>query len=99
MDSRWVIYGAMGGINIKESNLLPLLSKRASIITTTLRNRSDKYKTELIQSMARDCIPGFESGVLKPIIDKEFNLSEAAEGLEYLRQNLNIGKVVFRNDL
>ena len=99
MDSRWVIYGAMGGIKIKEANMMRLLSKRASIITTTLRNRSDSYKTELVQSMARDCVPGFESGSLRPIIDKEYNLSEAGEALEYVRQNLNIGKIVFRNDL
>jgi len=31
MDSRWVIYGAMGGVKIKDVNLMKLLSKRASI--------------------------------------------------------------------
>ena len=48
MDSRWVIYGAMGGVKIKEANMMRLMGKRASIMTTTLRNRSDAYKTDLI---------------------------------------------------
>ena len=48
MDSRWIVYGAMGGVKIKEANMMKLLGKRASIMTTTLRNRDDHYKTELI---------------------------------------------------
>ena len=49
MDARWIIYGSMGGFRVKEgANLLKLLSKRGSILTSTLRNRDDAYKTELI---------------------------------------------------
>ena len=62
MDSRWIIYGSMGGFKVKEgANLLKLLSKRSSILTSTLRNRSDSYKTELIKEMAEECIPAFEN--------------------------------------
>ena len=62
MDSRWVIYGTMGGHRIKEANLMKLVGKRASILTSTLRNRSDLYKTKLLSDMERDCWPAFESG-------------------------------------
>lgn len=41
MDARWVIYGAMGGIKIKEANMMKLMNKRACIMTSLLRNRSD----------------------------------------------------------
>ena len=68
-DSRWVIYGSMGGIKVIDANFMKLLNKRGSILTSTLRNRSDEYKTELIQEMARELTPGFISGELKPIID------------------------------
>ena len=81
MDSRWVIYGFMGGFKVEEANMMKLLSKRASILTTTLRNRSDEYKHDLMRDMERDCTPGFESGVLKPIIDKTYPLSNASEAL------------------
>ena len=48
MDARWVIYGSMGGIKVKEANMMKLMGKRASILTSTLRNRDDNYKAELI---------------------------------------------------
>ena len=84
MDSRWVIYGTMGGYKIKEANLMKLIGKRASIHTSTLRNRSDSYKKELLANMERDCWPSFENGSLKPIIDKVFNLSDAGQALSYM---------------
>lgn len=59
----------MGGIKVVEANFMKLLNKRGCILTSTLRNRTDEYKTELIQDMARDLTPGFESGELKPIVD------------------------------
>lgn len=99
MDSRWVIYGFMGGFKVEEANMMKLLSKRANILTTTLRNRSDEYKHNLMKDMERDCTAGFESGVLKPIIDRTFTLSNASEALLYMQQNLNMGKIVLENDL
>ena len=99
MDSRWVIYGFMGGIKVENVNMMKLLNKRGNILTTTLRNRSDQYKHQLIADMERDCYPGFESGVLKPIIDKTFQLSNAKEALLYMNQNLNKGKIVLDCDL
>jgi len=48
MDSRWVIYGAMGGIKVQNANMLKLMNKRASIHTTTLRNQNNEYKKGLI---------------------------------------------------
>ena len=98
-DSRWVIYGTMGGVNIEQTNMMKLLGKRASIITSTLRNRSDSYKTQLIKDMERECIPAFESGLLKPIIDSTYDLSNAAEALGHMKNNANIGKIVLKNDL
>jgi NADPH:quinone reductase-like Zn-dependent oxidoreductase len=99
MDARWVIYGMMGGIKIHEANMAKLINKRASILTSTLRNRTDEYKTNLIRDMERDCTHGFESGELAPIIDKTFELTAASEALDYMQHNLNIGKIILHNDL
>ena len=99
LDSRWVIYGSMGGIKVVEANFMKLLNKRAFILTSTLRNRTDEYKAELIQDMARDLTPGFLSGELKPIIDQTFVMSDAKLALSYMQDNLNIGKIVLISDL
>jgi len=61
-DARWVIYGSLGGVKLDgEVPLGKLLMKRASILTSTLRNRSDDYKTELLNDMYSLCAPLFES--------------------------------------
>lgn len=85
MDCRWVIYGFMGGIKVEQANMMKLLNKRASILTTTLRSRSDEYKKNLIADMEKDCYPAFESGELKNIIDSSYPLSNASEALLYMK--------------
>ncbi len=99
MDSRWVIYGTMGGIKIREANMIKLIAKRANILTSTLRNRSVEYKEELVSDFAQELLPAFSEGKLQPIINKEFGLSEASKALKYMQQNLNIGKIVLAADL
>ena len=44
----------------KMSLISGLLKKRASLKATTLRSRSDEYKSELVQSFSRDCLQHFE---------------------------------------
>jgi NADPH:quinone reductase-like Zn-dependent oxidoreductase len=44
-------------------------------------------------------LPGFESGELRPVIDRVMGLSEVAEAHRYIESNSNIGKIVLINDL
>ena len=98
MDGRWVLYGTMGGGDIKGPVLGKILTKRASLIGTTLRNRSDVYKTELITAFAHHALPLFASGVYKPILDSEFPISKASEAHKRMESNLNNGKIVLTFD-
>ena len=75
MDSRWVIYGTMGGIKLQETNMVGPLLKRAKIIFATLRSRSDDYKADIIADIEDECMPRFRDGSLKPIIDRVMPLS------------------------
>jgi NADPH:quinone reductase-like Zn-dependent oxidoreductase len=80
-------------------NLRPLLAKRANLFFSTLRTRSDAYKTELIKRFSSEILPDFETGKLKPIVDKVFNMSEIAKAHEYMEKNENIGKIIVKCDL
>lgn len=56
MDSKWVIFGSMGGPKLSEpAQIVKLLMKRGNILTTTLRNRSDEYKTQLFSETYHIC--------------------------------------------
>merc|ERR1712130_823556 len=52
-DGRWVVYGLMGGAEVSGPVLGGVLRKRASVIGTTLRSRSDDYKAQLAAAFAR----------------------------------------------
>ena len=79
MDGRWVMYGSMGGLKVENANFTKLLLTRGRILASTLRNRTDEYKAELVRQFTEIIMPDFESGKLKPIVDRVYNLSEVAK--------------------
>jgi NADPH:quinone reductase-like Zn-dependent oxidoreductase len=94
----------MGGIKVPATgedpaNMAKLLMQRASILTTTLRNRSDDYKSALLDDMYALCAPLFADKTLVPVIDKTFPLSQAYKAHEYIESNRSVGKVILVNDL
>jgi len=99
MDCKWVFFGALGGVKLEKLNLGKLLGKRINLLSSTLKNRSTAYKTNLIKNFTADCLPGFKSQQLSPIIDSVLNLSQVAEAHKRAESNLNIGKIVLKNDL
>jgi len=95
-DGRWVVYGLMGGAEVSGPVLGGILRKRASLIGTTLRSRSDDYKAQLAASFARDCLAGFSDGRLKPVLDSVFPIEEIAQAHKKMEANTNIGKIVLK---
>lgn len=94
------MYGTMGGLKVTpEANFSKLIQTRSSIIASTLRNRSDSYKSHLVSRFRDEVLPGFEDGTLTPVIDKVFKLSEVSAAHAYVESNASIGKVVMVNDL
>lgn len=96
LDARWVLYGLMGGANIQGDLLAKLLRKRASLIGTLLRSRSNDYKDDLISNIRNHVLPGIESGSLKPNIDSTFDLEDVANAHRRMESNVNIGKIVLK---
>ncbi|MGG0935827.1 NAD(P)H-quinone oxidoreductase [Brevibacillus centrosporus] len=95
MDGRLVLIGTLGG---KETDvdLSELMGKRLQVTGTLLTPRSDAYKAELSQELAQKILPLFESGVIKPIIDRVFPLEEIQLAHRRMEANENIGKIIFR---
>ena len=51
-------------------NLANLLFKRINIISTTLKTRTDSYKTNLINDFKQTALSSFDNKILCPIIYK-----------------------------
>ena len=90
---RMVHVGTMGG-GKTEANVGALMGKRLSIFGTVLRVRSLGEKIQVTEQLRHRVLPLFETGKIKPVIDRVFPLEEAAEAHAYMESNANFGKIV-----
>ena len=60
-----VLFGLMGGPNVSGPLLRKILSKRLSILGSTLRTRDDDYKAGLVSAFTASAIPHIASGNAK----------------------------------
>jgi len=98
MDCRWITFGLMGGNKLKEFDINKLMRKRINWIFSTLRNRSDEYKAELVKDFTNKILPHFKTGELKPIVDFIYNVEEINEAHKRMEENKNIGKILVKWD-
>lgn len=75
-------------------NLQKVLSKRLRLQGTTLRSRSIEQKMTLTQKFAKQILPLFADGRLKPLIDRSFKLQDVVEAHRYMENNSNFGKII-----
>jgi putative PIG3 family NAD(P)H quinone oxidoreductase len=84
----------LGGGRKTELDLGPLLSKRITVIGSTLRSRPLHEKAALVDDFTRRAIPLFAKGKLKPIIDQSFPFDQVIDAHRYIEKQTNFGKVV-----
>ena len=85
--------GVMGGGKIS-FNLSALMPKRGKISGTVLRARPLEEKIAITQRFIAEMLPLFDSGVLKPVIDRRFSFDQIADAHRYMESNANVGKIV-----
>jgi len=95
-DGRWVVYGLLGGGAVDGPLLSQVLAKRISVLGTTLKARSDQYKTELVSRFSENALKHFSkpANSLRPVVDRVMELHEIVEAHQYMATNKNIGKIV-----
>lgn len=92
-EGRLVIIGVMSGAKA-EINLARLMSRRLSVVASTLRARSVAEKAVVAERLRREVWPGFVDGSLHPVIDRVLPLEEAAEGHRAMEAGEHVGKIV-----
>lgn len=93
LKGRLMLVGLTGGAKA-EFDLGIALSKRIKITGTVLRSRPTEEKAEATREFAEKVVPLFQSGRLKPNIDRVFKIEEIQKAHEYLESNESFGKVV-----
>ena len=92
---RLVVIGLMGGAKA-ELPLGVLLTRRLSVIGSTLRTRSEAEKTALVRSLLARFGAALERGEVRPVVDRVLPLAEAPEAHRLMKSSQHFGKIVLR---
>ncbi|MCX5559108.1 NAD(P)H-quinone oxidoreductase [Streptomyces sp. NBC_00038] len=93
VNGRLAIIGMQGGIK-GELNIATLLGKRAAVTATSLRIRPVEEKAAIVAAVREHVWPLIASGHVRPIVDRELPMNDAAEGHRVLEESGHIGKVL-----
>lgn len=97
LDGRWVNIGLMGGRQA-QLDLGLVLSKRVQLIGSTLRNRDEQFKADLLRDLQQQVWPLFAEGRLKPQLQQSFPIADAEAAFAALASNQVNGKLVLLID-
>ncbi|MCX2922162.1 NAD(P)H-quinone oxidoreductase [Streptomyces sp. NEAU-W12] len=93
VNGRLAIIGLQGGAK-GELNIGALLSKRAAVSATSLRARPPEEKTAIVAAVREHVWPLVDGGHVRPVIDREIPMPEAADAHRVVEASSHIGKVL-----
>ncbi len=91
--ARIVSIGRLGG-KMDQIDLDLVALKRMKLIGVTFRTRSLEEKIEITRRVVADLGAHFESGRIKPLVDRTFAFDQALSAQETMRSNTHLGKIV-----
>jgi putative PIG3 family NAD(P)H quinone oxidoreductase len=92
-NGRLVIVGMQGGTKA-ELDLGLLMRKRGAVISTSLRGRPADEKAAIVASGREHVWPLIAAGYVRPIIDRQIAMAEAAEAHRVVEASDHVGKVL-----
>jgi putative PIG3 family NAD(P)H quinone oxidoreductase len=92
-DGRWVLIGLLGGREVS-LDLAMLLAKRVQLLGSTLRNRSEAFKADLLSELLQHVWPLFNQARLKPQLQQVFAAKDVDAAFATLASNQVNGKLV-----
>jgi tumor protein p53-inducible protein 3 len=95
-EARWIVLGFLGGRRVRDLDLSRVLFKRLRIEGSALRPKPSPDKFRLVADFAAWALPRFADGRLKPVVDRVFPWTQAADAHRYMEENRNVGKIVLR---
>ncbi|MFI2910296.1 NAD(P)H-quinone oxidoreductase [Streptomyces sp. PDY-4] len=93
VNGRLAIIGMQGGVK-GELNIGALLAKRAAISATSLRARPPEEKAAIVAAVREHVWPLVGGGHVRPVIDREIPMPDAAAAHRVVEESGHIGKVL-----
>ncbi|MGY0068449.1 NAD(P)H-quinone oxidoreductase [Streptomyces sp. QTS137] len=93
VNGRLAIIGLQGGAK-GELNIGALLSKRAAVSATSLRARPPAEKAAIVAAVREHVWPLVDGGHVRPVVDREIPMPDAAGAHRVVEASSHIGKVL-----
>lgn len=94
-DGRMATIGLQGGRRA-ELDMGVLMAKRAAIMGTTLRARPAEQKAAIVSAVREHVWPLIEAGTVRPVIDTELPMWQAAQAHRIMAASTHTGKILLR---
>ncbi|WP_322890586.1 MULTISPECIES: NAD(P)H-quinone oxidoreductase [unclassified Yoonia] len=94
-DGRLVQIAFLQGPKV-ELNLVQMMTRRLTITGSTLRPQSDLAKARIAQDLRQHVWPLIAAGRVRPVMDQEFALADAAAAHARMESSAHIGKIVLK---
>jgi NADPH:quinone reductase-like Zn-dependent oxidoreductase len=95
-EGRHATVGYVDGVLESEIDLEALHSKRLKLFGVSNKLRTAAQRSVTVQGFTRDWVPLFESGKLKPLIDRVYEFAELPQAVERMEADAHVGKIVVR---
>ena len=95
MDGRLVMIAFLGGPKA-ELNFAPVMVKRLTVTGSTLRPQSDNAKAAIAMALRDHVWPLLDAGRVRPVMDEEFDLADAARAHARMEASDHIGKITLK---
>ncbi|KAK1771082.1 zinc-binding dehydrogenase [Phialemonium atrogriseum] len=92
-DGRIVCLGMMGGSQVSNLDIRPILGKRIRIEGSTLRSRDENYQGRLRDKL-EEYLPLFESGEFKIFVDTVLPWEEIQKAHQLMEGSKTMGKII-----
>lgn len=93
---RLIAIGGMGGIRSAAIDWPTLMSKRITIVGSTLRSRPPEEKALLVLDLEDRFGAAMAAGRMKPVVDRVYGLADAGLAHALVQSSEHVGKVVLR---
>jgi putative PIG3 family NAD(P)H quinone oxidoreductase len=94
MDGRLIVIGFMEGKPEATVDLRRIIGRRLTITGSALRPRTVAEKGAIARSLRSEVWPLLERGVVAPVIDRTFPLTDAAAAHRLMESGGHVGKIV-----
>jgi NADPH:quinone reductase-like Zn-dependent oxidoreductase len=93
-EGRLGMVGYVDGQLQAEIDLEALHAKRLTLFGVSNKMRSAEHRAAAVPRFAKDMLPAFADGRIKPIVDKVFAFEQLGEAREYMQADRHLGKIV-----